>query len=82
MEKLFIDFVGPLERMKRGNIVILVILDSVSKFLPFRPVRKISLQVVMHCLERAFFPAYGSPGAIVTDNARLLCGKPLNGLYF
>jgi len=36
MEKLFIDFVGPLTHMKRGDIVILVIVDAFSKlvFLP------------------------------------------------
>jgi hypothetical protein len=32
MEKLFIDFVGPLTRTKRGNLAILVIVDAFSKF--------------------------------------------------
>jgi hypothetical protein len=32
MEKLFIDFVGPLVRSKRGNIAILVVVDAFSKF--------------------------------------------------
>src|SRR5215469_6117988 len=42
MEKLFIDFVGPLTRSKRGDIAILVVEDAFYKcFLPrsgkFRP---------------------------------------------
>jgi hypothetical protein len=35
MEKLFIDFVGPLVSSKRGNIVILVVVDAFSKFAVF-----------------------------------------------
>jgi len=42
MDRLFIDFVGPLVRTKRGNIAILVVVDSFSKFVSFRPVRKMT----------------------------------------
>jgi len=42
MDRLFIDFVGPLVRNKRGNIAILVVVDSFSKFVSFRPVRKMT----------------------------------------
>ena len=35
MQKLFADFVGPLTRTKRGNVAILVVLDSFSKFVSF-----------------------------------------------
>ena len=46
-EKLFLDFVGPLNRTKRGNTGILVVLDSISKFVWFYPVRRISSQAVI-----------------------------------
>jgi transposase InsO family protein len=82
MERLFIDFVGPLVRTKRGNMAILVILDGFSKFGTFCPVRKISAQVVTDCLERTFFPAYSTPNSIVTDNARVFCGKQFRDLCF
>ena len=55
MERLFVDFVGPLTRMKRGNLAILVVVDGFSKFVSFFSVRKISSQVVSDCLERSFF---------------------------
>ena len=82
MERLFIDFVEPLTRTKRGNVAILVILDSFSKFVSFFAVRKISAQVVCDCLEKAFFPAYGTHSSIVTDNARVFCCKLFKDLCF
>jgi hypothetical protein len=82
MERLFIDFVGPLVRTQRGNIAILVIVDGVSKFVTFCPVRKISAQVVLDCLERVYFPAYGTPDSIVTDNAKVFRGKQFRDLCF
>jgi hypothetical protein len=80
MERLFIDFVGPLTRTKRGNIAILFILDAFSEFVSFFPVRKISAQVVCDCLDKAFFPAYGTPTSIVTDNARVFCCRTFKDL--
>jgi hypothetical protein len=38
--------VGPLTRTKRGNIAILVIFDTFSKFVWFRAVRNINAQEV------------------------------------
>jgi len=55
VDRLFIDFMGPLTRSKRGTTAILVILKAFSKFVSFCPVRKISSQVVYDMLERAFF---------------------------
>ena len=55
MERLFMDFVGPLTRTKRGNLATLVILDAFSKFVFFRSVRRMSSQVVIECPERTFF---------------------------
>jgi hypothetical protein len=70
MERLFIDFVGPLTRSKRGNIAILVVVYAFSKFESFFLVRRITSQVVVNCLVREYFPAYGTPTPVVTDNAR------------
>jgi hypothetical protein len=82
MNRLFIDFMGPLTRSKRGNIAILMVLDAFSKFVSFFPFRKISSQVVCNCLERAFFPAYGTPVSIVMDNAKIFCCKQIRDLCF
>jgi hypothetical protein len=82
MEKLFIHFVGPLTRKNRGNLAMLVRINAFSKFVFFRPFQKISSQVASDCLERAFFPAYGMPVSIVTDNARVFCCKHSRDLCF
>jgi hypothetical protein len=68
---VFVDFVGLLTRTKRSNSAILAILDGFSKFVVFYPVRKMSAQVVVDCLERNDFPAYNTPDNIVTDNAKV-----------
>ena len=70
MERLFIDFVGPLTGSKRGKIAILVEVDAFSKFVTFLPIRMVSFQAVLDCLERWYFQAFGTPTLVVTDNAR------------
>jgi hypothetical protein len=82
MEKLFIDFVGPLVRSKRGNIAILVIVDAFSKFVTFYPVRRMISRVVVDSLERSYFPVYGTPKTIVLDNAKVFCCKEFRDLCF
>jgi hypothetical protein len=80
MEKLFIGFVGPLVRSKQGNIAILVVVDAFSKFVTFYPVRRMISRVVVHSLERSYFPVYGTPKMIVSDNAKLFCCKEFRDL--
>ena len=82
MEKMFIDFVSPLTRIKRGHSAILVVLDGFSKFVVFYPVRRISSQVVVDCLERCYFRTYGTPHTIVTDNATVFRCKQVKELCF
>jgi len=82
MDKLFVDFLGPLTRTKRGNSAILVVLKGFSKFVCFNPVRRISSQVGIFCLEKNYFPTYGTPNPIVTDNARVFWSKQVKDLCF
>jgi len=82
MQRLFIDFVGPLTRTKCGNIDILVVVDSFSKFVSFCPVRKMTSAAVSDYLGRSYFPAFGVPKSIVTDNAKAFCCKAFKDLCF
>jgi len=66
MDRLFAGFVGPLMGTKRGNIVILVVVDSFSKFVEFHPVRRMTSQTVLSYLERTYFPAFRTPKSNVT----------------
>jgi len=81
-QKLFAEFVGPFTRTKLGNVAILVVLDSFSKFVSFYPVRMIAASVVIDCFERRCFPAYGEPNSIVTDNANVFRSKQVKVLCF
>jgi hypothetical protein len=69
MEMIFIDFVGPIVRSRRGNIAILVVLDGFSKCVTFYPVRKITSEAVAQCLVERYFPCFGVPAVVVSDNA-------------
>ena len=82
MERLFIDFVGLLIRTKRGNIGILVVVDSFFKLVSFCPVRKMTSAAVSDYLGRSYFPAFGVPKSIVTDNAKAFCCKYFKDLFF
>jgi len=82
MEKLFLDFVGPLTRTRRGNSDFLVALDGFSKFVNFYPVRRITSQVVVDCLEMNYFPAYGTPNTVVTEYATVFQSKQVKDLCF
>jgi hypothetical protein len=42
LERVFIDFVGPIVRSRKGNVAVLVVLDGFSKFVSLYPVRRIS----------------------------------------
>jgi hypothetical protein len=58
------------------------VVDAFSKYVAFYPVQRISARVVVDCLERGFFPAYGTPKYVVTDNAMVFCCKNLKDLCF
>jgi len=82
MDRLFVDFVGPLTRTKRGNSAILVVVDAFSKFVWFYTVRRMSSKAVMDCLERNYFPAYGTPNYLISDNARAFRTRKVKDLCF
>jgi transposase InsO family protein len=82
MERVFVDFVGPIVRSRKGNIAILVVLDGFSKFVSLYPVRRISAEVVKTCFVERFFPSFGVPQEIVSDNATVFMSKTFFDLCF
>jgi hypothetical protein len=82
MERVFVDFVGPIVRSRRGNIAVFVILDGFSKYVAMYPVRRISAEVVKTCLLEKYFPAFGVPQAIVSDNATVFKSRTFYNLCF
>jgi hypothetical protein len=82
MERIFVDFVGPVVRSRKGNFALFVVLDGFSKLVSLYPVRKISSDVVKNCLVEKFFPAYGVPQTIVSDNATAFKCRTFYNLCF
>ena len=82
LEKLFVDFVWPLTRTKHGNSAILVVLGSISKFVTIFPVRRMAISFVINCLEKGYFPAYGTPTSIFIHSARVIRSKEFKELCF
>jgi hypothetical protein len=69
MERIFIDFVGPIVRSRQGSLALLVVLDGFSKFVAMYPARKITFDAVVKCLVGKYFPCFGIPNRIISDNA-------------
>jgi hypothetical protein len=61
MERIFIDFVGPIVRSRNGNVALFVVLDGFSKFVSLYPVRRISSDVKNCLVENIFFRPMESP---------------------
>jgi len=75
LERVFVDFMGPLIRTKKGNQAILVVMDGFTKFVAFYPVRNINSATVCDVLEHKYFASYGVPKSVVTDNAKVFKSK-------
>jgi hypothetical protein len=82
MERIFIDFVGPIVRSRQGNLALLVVLDGFSKFVAMYPVRKITSKAVLSCLVEKYFPCFGIPGTIVSDNATVFRSRLFYNMCF
>jgi hypothetical protein len=82
MERVFIEFEVPILRSRKGNIAVLVVLDCFPKFVCMYPVRQISSEVVKNCFLEKFFPSFGVPQSIVSDNAALFKSRTFYNLSF
>lgn len=67
-QMIYLDFIGPFPRSKRGNCHILVVVDSFSKFVHIHPVRNATTSSVISYLENRIFLTFGVPEILVCDN--------------
>ncbi|XP_055522783.1 uncharacterized protein LOC129716964 [Wyeomyia smithii] len=72
-----VDFVGPLTRSKRGNTVLLVIVDWVSKYVLVKPMRTADSKKMVEFLEEEVCLKFTRPRLILSDN-----GKQFESLLF
>lgn len=65
---LYLDFLGPYPRSKRGNSVILNVPDKFTKFPFLEPLKSATTVSVIDFLEKRIFSIFGIPEIIYTDN--------------
>lgn len=68
LEKIFIDYLGPLPRTKKGNQYILVAIDGFSRFSWLIPSRNVTAGTTIAHLTN-IFSLFGPPRQLVSDNA-------------
>ena len=67
MQRLCIDYVGPLCPSTRGNIYILTILDSFSRWIEAFACKRATAKQTLEILTKEIFPRYGFPESIHSD---------------
>lgn len=82
MEKVFIDFVGPLPRSKCGNTMLLVCVDSFSKFCWLYPLKRATAKNTINILQGALFQHFGIPKIIVSDNGSQFKSRDFHRMCF
>lgn len=65
-ETIHIDHMGPLDRTKKRNKHILVVVDAFSRFVKLYPVNSTTTSLVIECLE-TYFRQYSRPVHIISD---------------
>jgi transposase InsO family protein len=82
MQKILIDYVGRFPRSKSGNTVILVCVDSFSKFAWLVPLREASTAATIKALRERIFTSFSVPEVIVMDNARCFIAREFQQFCF
>lgn len=65
---LYMDFVGPLPRSKKGHCHILTVVDSFSKFVHAHPLRNANATALVNFVEDHIFLKFGVPECVISDN--------------
>lgn len=81
-ETIHIDYVGPLIRSSQGNIGLLSIIDTFSKFVFLLPVKKIIAELTVFLLVHNIFSLFGPPQFIVSDNHSVFVSKLFKDMCF
>ena len=66
-QRISIDFVGPLQKSKRGNEYILTVRDTFTRWLEAFPLRSANTHTVLRLLDTHVFARYGLPDQIHSD---------------
>ena len=67
MEKIHIDFIGPLPETKNGNKHILSMTDNFTKWIELVPLKNQEAETTARAAVNEFFSRFGNPSALVSD---------------
>lgn len=81
-ECIHIDHIGPLPRSTEGNIGILSVLDTFTKFIMLFPIRRIATDLTINVLVTQVFSLFGPPKTMVSDNHAIFLSKAFNDVCF
>ena len=81
MDKIFIDYLGPLPRSKAGNTYMIVGVDAFSKFVWLSPVREATTTQAVKFL-KTIFSSFGIPRNLVSGNAKQFTSKEFHKFCF
>ena len=70
MEKVHLDFLGPLPRTEAGNEYILMMVDSFTKWVECVPLPSQTAEMTARAAINEFFVRFGYPFEIFTDQGR------------
>ena len=70
LDKVHIDFVGPLKKTAQGNEHILVLVDSFTRWVELFPLPSQSAELTAITLVRDFFSRFGYPIRIISDQGQ------------
>lgn len=74
-QHIFIDFLGPYPRTKKGNTKMLILLDQLTKFVLLEPIRTSKHPTVISYLNDRVFSVFGVPETLLCDNGQELVSK-------
>lgn len=69
-ELISIDFVGPFTRSRKGNTVLLVVVDWVTKYVLTYPMRSANAVEMVRFLEEEVFLKFSRPRIVLSDNGK------------
>lgn len=75
---IYIDFVGPFPRSKKGYSYLLVVVDGFSKFVNIFPLRNATSKAAVEHLENRIFLTYGVPEVLISDNGSQFISAEFN----
>ena len=79
-QRIYIDFLGPYVRSKKGNSFIFVVLDHLTKYVLLKPMNKANSRNVVRFLIEEVFHKFGTPEIVFSDNGKQFTGTNFSNM--